>query len=73
MISREKIVSEIEKVPEKYWEELYRIIKDFKAKADEKNESDQSVMSKLRKIRISAAPDFSIKADLYDLEGKNAD
>ena len=30
--------------------------------------SDQSVMARLRQIKISATPDFSIKANLYDIE-----
>lgn len=72
MISREKIVAEIEKVPEKYLEELYRIIKYFEGRSDEKSESNQSIMSRLRQIKISASPDFSMKAGLYDIEKKNA-
>lgn len=36
------------------------------------NESDQSVMAMLRKIKISASPDFSMKVDLYEPEGRDA-
>ena len=36
MISREKIIEEIEKVPDEYLDELYRIIKDFEVKKENK-------------------------------------
>jgi hypothetical protein len=71
MISRERIIEEIEKVPDEHLEELYKIIKDFEVKKDDR-ESGESVMARLRRIRISASPDFSIKADLYDIEAENA-
>jgi len=71
MVTREDVVVEVQKVPEKYLEELYRIIKDFEEKGEE-DEPDQNVMAALREIRISASPDFSIKANLYDLEEKDA-
>ena len=34
---------------------------------DEQPRVDESVMTALRQIRISAAPDFSTRADLYDV------
>lgn len=71
MVTREDVVVEIQKVPEKYLEELYRIIKDFEERRDEE-EPDQNVMAALREIKISASSDFSIKANLYDPEGKDA-
>ena len=72
MVTREEIVAEIQKVPEKHLEELYRIVKDFEVKDDEGDGADQSVMAQLRQIKISASPDFSIKANLYEIEEKNA-
>lgn len=72
MVTREEIVAEIQKVPEKHLEELYRIVKDFNGKGDEEDGVDQSVMAQLRQIKISASPDFSIKANLYDIEEKDA-
>jgi hypothetical protein len=72
MISREKIIEEIEKVPDEYLDELYKIIRDFEVKKGE-SDSDQSVMARLRQIRISATPDFSVKASLYSTEDKNAE
>lgn len=72
MVTREDIVSELQKVPEKYLEELYRIIKDLEVKSEDIGESNQSVMAKLREIKISAPSDFSVKANLHDLEKQNA-
>ena len=71
MISREKIIEEIEKIPDEQLDELYRIIKDFEVKK-ENGQSGESVMARLRKIKISASPDFSMKANLYDIEAENA-
>lgn len=72
MVTREDIVAEIQKVPEKHLEELYRIVKEFEVKGEKEDGADQSVMARLRQIKISASPDFSIKAKLYDIEEKNA-
>ena len=70
MVTREEVIAEIQKVPEKYLDELYRIIKKYDVESGE-DESSQSVMAKLRQIKISASPDFSIKANLHDLEEQN--
>ncbi len=70
MISREKIIEEIGKVPDEHLDELYRIIKDFEVKKED-GESTESVMARLRRIRISASPDFSTKASLYDVEAED--
>ncbi|MDT4954946.1 MAG: hypothetical protein QOJ02_3084 [Acidobacteriota bacterium] len=72
MVTKEDVIAEIQKIPDRHLEELYRIIKDFEVKDAEEEKSNQSVMAKLRQIKISASPDFSIKADLYDLEENNA-
>jgi hypothetical protein len=71
MVTREDVVVEVQKVPEKYLEELYRIIKDFEERSEE-DEPDQNVMAALRDIKISASSDFSIKANLYDINEKDA-
>ena len=71
MISREKIIEAIEKVPDEHLDELYTIIKDFEV-MKENGQSGESVMARLRKIKISASPDFSVKANLYDIEAENA-
>ena len=71
MVTREEVIAEIQKVPEKHLGELYRLIKNYEAASGE-DESNQNVMAKLRQIKISASPDFSTKANLYDLEEQNA-
>lgn len=70
MVTREEIVAEIRKVPEKHLEELYKVVKDFEEKSEES--SGQNVMAALRQIKISASPDFSMKANLYDPEKGDA-
>ena len=72
MVTREELIAEIQKVPEKHLDELYRIVKSYETAGGE-DEPNQSVMAKLRRIRISATPDFSTKANLYDLEEQNAE
>jgi hypothetical protein len=72
MISREKIIEEIEKVPDENLDELYKIIKGLEVKKGG-GQSGESVMARLRKIKISASPDFSMKAGLYDIEAENAE
>lgn len=62
MVTREEIVAEIQKVPEKHLEELYKVIKAFE-ESSEADEPHQNVMAALRQIKISASPDFSSKAD----------
>jgi hypothetical protein len=69
MVTREEIVAEIRKVPEKHLEELYKVVKDFEESEDS---SGQNVMAALRQIKISASPDFSMKANLYDPEKGDA-
>ena len=70
MISREKIIEEIQNVPDELLDELYQLIREFEVKKEEN--SEPSVMARLRQIRISASTDFSSKATLYDLEQHNA-
>jgi hypothetical protein len=71
MVTRAKIVEEIEKVPDEYLEELYRMIKGLEVNGTDA-EFAEGVMARLRKIKISASPDLSIKANLYELEGEDA-
>ena len=71
MVTREEIVVEVRKVPEKYLDELYQIIKEFEARP-EAEEMDHDVMAALRRIKISASPDFSTKADLYEADDSHA-
>lgn len=71
MATREEIIAEIEKVPEEHLDELYRIIKHYEQPGGE-GASNQNVMAQLRRIKIAAAPDFALKANLYDLEEQDA-
>lgn len=71
MVTREEIIAEIQKVPEEHLDKLYRIIKKYEG-TEREDDANQSVMSKLRQIKISASPDFSTKANLYDSEEQNA-
>ena len=63
MVTKEEIKSEIEKVPEERLAELYQIIKRFTRSRPVS--SQLTLMSKLRRVRISAPPDFSENIDLY--------
>ena len=71
MATREEIIAELEKIPQKHLDELYRIIKSYEVTIEADDETE-SIMRKLRQIKIAAAPDFSTTAKLYDLEEQNA-
>jgi len=57
MAIREEIKSEIEKVPDERLAELYRIVKRFTE--SQPISAQPTLMSKLKRVRISAAADFS--------------
>lgn len=59
VITKEDIKKEIEKVPAEKLQELFVVVKEF---SEPKKES---LMAKLRKIKIQAPPDFSQNIDLY--------
>ncbi len=71
MITREEVIAEIQRVPDKHLGEVYHIIKSYEENGDESGAAD-NVMAKLRQIRISASPDFSTNANLYDLDKQDA-
>jgi len=71
VVTREDVVAEIQKVPQKYLDEIYRIIKTYEDNG-EQPDAGESIMAKLRQIRISASPDFSSKANLYDPGNQDA-
>ena len=56
---REQILEKIQKLPENLLPE----VSDFLEKIEQNSETN--ALAKLRKIRISAATDFSTKAELY--------
>jgi hypothetical protein len=63
MVTKEEIKSEVEKVPDERLPELYQNVKRFSQ--PEQSGSGQTLMSKLRRVRISVPPDFSENIDLY--------
>ncbi len=63
MATKEEIKSEVEKVPEERLAELYQIVRRFTQSRP--TSSQTTLMSKLRRVRISAPPDFSENIDLY--------
>jgi hypothetical protein len=71
MVTREKVIEELEKMPDEHLEELLRIIKSLETNGT-REEAGESVMTRLRNIKISASPDLSMRAKLYDLEGEGA-
>lgn len=71
MVTREKVIEELEKMPDEHLDEVYRVIKTLETNGT-CEEAGESVMSQLRKIKISASPDLSMRAKLYDLEGEDA-
>ena len=72
MVTREDLIAGIKRVPEKHLDELYRIIKNYEENGEQPDASE-SVMARLRQIRISASPDFSTRADLYDPEKQDGE
>ena len=72
MVTREDIVAEIQRVPEKHLDEIYKILKNYEENG-ERDAADLSVMASLREIKISASPDLSSKANLYDLETQDGE
>ena len=73
MVTREDIVAEIKRVPEKHLDEIYKILKNYEENG-ERDAADLSVMASLREIKISASPDLSTKAaNLYDLEKRDGE
>jgi hypothetical protein len=62
MTTKELIHAEIDRINEQDLDELYKLVKGFtQSKASQK----QSLMSKLRNIRIDAPEDYSTNFDLY--------
>lgn len=64
MVTRDKVIEELEKMPDEHLEEVYRIIRTIETNGTSE-EAGESVMSRLRKIKISASPDLSLRAKLY--------
>jgi hypothetical protein len=71
MTTKELIQAELDRVNEEDLDELYKLVKDFTK--SKKPGSNQSLMSKLRSIKIDAPEDFSANFDLYVSGEKSAD
>lgn len=65
MITREEIVATINNLPEQCLDDLYRLIKEFEAGQENGDATEKNALARLRQIRISAAPDFSTRVNLY--------
>jgi hypothetical protein len=70
MTTKELIQAEIEHLSERELEELYKLVKNF---SQSKQSDKQSLMSKLRRIKIDAPEDFSTNFDLYLTGEKSAE
>ncbi len=64
IITKEDIKKEIEKVPNEKLETLYKYVVNL-TEVKVKEESKETFMAKMRKIKIDAPPDFSRNIDLY--------
>ncbi|MCL4244664.1 MAG: hypothetical protein KJ002_05975 [Candidatus Dadabacteria bacterium] len=73
MTTKEKIIAEIEKIPEKYHQKLYSLIKQFETETEKNGKSEQNLLARLRQIKIEAPSDFSTKLDIYDIDRKDAE
>jgi hypothetical protein len=70
MTTKELIQAEIEHLSEQELYEVYKMVKEF---TQSKQTGKQSLMSKLRSIRIDAPEDFSTNFDLYLTGEKSAE
>ncbi len=68
MTTRELIQAEIANVPEDKLDELYRLVQHF---TSAQGTPSDSIMAKLRGIRIEAPADFATNLDLYLSGEKN--
>ena len=64
MTTRERILTEIERIPEAELEELYALIQDFLKRAQEQHRPP-GVLSRLKHIRIEAPEDFATNLVQY--------
>jgi hypothetical protein len=63
MTTQELILQELGTLNENELSEVYKIIKDFRE--SKRPDSQPSLMSKLKRIKIYAPPDFATNLDLY--------
>jgi hypothetical protein len=63
MVTKELVISEIEKLDEKYLDEIYEIIKKLTEKVEPKKK--KSFLEKLQEIQIEGPSDLSVNHELY--------
>ncbi|HML95588.1 MAG TPA: hypothetical protein PKC29_09195 [Thermodesulfobacteriota bacterium] len=73
MTTKEKIIAEIDKIPERYHQKLYSLIKQFETETEGNAKSEHNLLARLRQVKIEAPSDFSTKLDIYDLDRKDAE
>ena len=73
MSTKDLIQQEIDKVEEARLPALYELVKRFAKPKTERPASDETLMDRLRKIRISAPPDFSENHEQYASGAKSFD
>lgn len=73
MSTKDLIQQEIDKVEEARLPALYELVKRFAKPKTERPASDETLMDRLRKIRISAPPDFSENHEQYASGAKRFD
>ena len=71
MTTKELIQAEIDRVSDEDIDELYSLVKDFTQSKQQSRK--QSLMAKLRAIKIDAPEDFSTNFDLYTSGEKGAE
>ena len=59
MTTRELIQAEIDQLPEESLEEVYRLLKSFTQARQQKTQQPQSLVSRLKNIKIDAPENFS--------------
>ncbi len=62
MISREELKAKIERIPNGRLEEVNRLLERF---AKPESQTEESLMSRLLKIKMQAPPDFATNIDDY--------
>jgi len=71
MVTKELIKAEIDKVKDEYLQVLYKIVKDLEE--PEEGKDSQSLMSKLKGVKIEGPKDFAKNIDLYLTGEKNVE
>ncbi len=70
MVTKELIKAEIDKVKDEYLDILYKIVKNLEKPEEDKD--SQSLMSKLKGVKIKGPEDFAKNIDIY-LTGEKSD